>query len=109
MGEKGILEKDTAEIVSEAESIARDINPDKHRQVRKVFNTILDANPEEFPLVRARLLYQAVQESAIEGMVNYLSEEIKRLKEKNELNEEAKEKLQIFSEAVYCFVKSGRR
>lgn len=109
MGEKGILEKDIAEIVSEAESIARNINPEKHRQVRKVFNTILDANPEELPLVRARLLYQAVEESAIKGMVNYLSEEIKRLKEKNELNEEAKEKLQIFSEAVYCFVKSGRR
>lgn len=109
MKEKGILEKDIAEIVSEAEDIARNINSDKHAQVRIVFNTILDAKIEDLPLVRARLLYQAAREGAIRSMTDKLCEEIEELRKEEKLNEDAKRKLQIFSEAVYCFVRSRRR
>lgn len=108
MEEKSILEKEISEIVSEAEGIASGIKSDKHSQVRIVFNTILDARPEELPMVRSRLLYQAVREPAIKSMTEHLSREIETLGKKNKLSEEAKEKLQIFSEAVYCFVKSEK-
>ncbi len=105
---KSILEKDISEIVSDAEKTAEEISPDKHAQVRTVFSTILDAQPDELPMVRARLLYQAARESAIKKMTNRLSEEIKKLEKENKLDEKAKEKLLMFSEAVYCFVKAKR-
>ncbi len=109
MEEKSILEKDISEIVSDAEKIAARISSDKHAQVRIVFNTILDAKIEDLPLVRARLLYQAAREGAIRSMTDKLCDEIEKLRKKEKLNEDAKKKLQIFSEAVYCFIRSGRR